>query len=174
MKRLEFYSIFVNLFNPATFSVGSNRLYDASNLILPATTLGPWSYINMFVSCISLIDAPKVLPATQLELIDDYTQYDSMFYNCTSLVCGPELNIDVLPEYGYNYMFGDCERIHYIKMNTSDVSASNCLAGVLDTINYNGHVICNPSIADEIRTNYTDQQYYVNGVSTGDTSGGPE
>lgn len=174
----EYSNIFVNLFNPGymiSVLLGDdyidsffNKLYDASNLILPATTLGPWSYISMFGFCTSLIDAPKVLPATQLELKDDYTQYDSMFYNCISLVCGPELNVDVLPEYGYYNIFDGCESIHYIKMNTSDISANGCLGGVLDAINYNGHVICNPNIADAVRTVNLGQIYYVNGVPGGE------
>lgn len=179
----EYPSVFVNLFYPSNMFVNNvgpasydlndddnlymNKLYDASNLILPATTLGPWSYVNMFKYCTSLIDAPKILPATQLETIDDYTQYDSMFCYCESLVCGPELNVDILPEYGYSYMFGDCTNICYIKMNTSDISADECLSGVLSSINYDGHVICNPIIADEIRNNYLRQRYYVNGVSNG-------
>ena len=75
--------------------------------------------------------------------------------------------VDVLPEYGYYYMFFNCANMYYIKMNTSDISADDCLAGVLSSINYDGHVICNPSIAEEIRTNYTHQRYYVNGISTG-------
>lgn len=174
----EYPSVFVNLFNPAyIFAIldggdniynysNSNTLYDASNLILPATTLGPLSYTSMFSYCTCLIDTPKILPATQLELIDDCTQYDSMFCYCESIVCGPELNVDVLPEYGYYYMFFNCANMYYIKMNTSDISANECLDGVLSSINYNGHVICNPSIAWEIIDDYADQ-YYVNGVSTG-------
>lgn len=38
---------------------------DASNLILPATTLVPWSYASMFSGCLNLTGTPE-LPATTL------------------------------------------------------------------------------------------------------------
>lgn len=55
-------------------------LTDASNLILPATTLTYQCYYRMFEGCTNLTTAP-VLPATTL-----VSQcYSRMFYNCTNL-----------------------------------------------------------------------------------------
>lgn len=55
-------------------------LTDASNLILPATTLSFGSYQAMFYKCSNLIIAPK-LPAAILTS----SCYKWMFYNCTNL-----------------------------------------------------------------------------------------
>ena len=55
-------------------------IVDASNLILPATTLGRLCYRNMFYRNEYLVKAPT-LPATTL---NQYCYYE-MFYGCTSL-----------------------------------------------------------------------------------------
>ncbi len=55
-------------------------LTDASNLMLPATTLYKACYCNMFIGCSNLTTAP-VLPATTLAP----SCYERMFQNCTSL-----------------------------------------------------------------------------------------
>ena len=73
-KELKSSSSFSHLFKQ------DKNLSDASNLILPATTLTPWCYSDMFWFCQSLSKAPE-LPATTLE---KYC-YDSMFYYCSKL-----------------------------------------------------------------------------------------
>ncbi len=66
--------VFYELFTENT------TLIDASELLLPATTLAPQCYYGMFNGCTSLTTAPK-LPATTLT-----TQcYYAMFFSCTSL-----------------------------------------------------------------------------------------
>lgn len=55
-------------------------LTDASNLILPATTLQNKCYMSMFSGCISLITAPE-LPASNLSA----WAYNGMFNGCTNL-----------------------------------------------------------------------------------------
>lgn len=57
-----------------------SRVADASNLVLPATTLANYCYASMFSGCTSLTTAPE-LPATTLV---DFC-YHSMFNGCTSL-----------------------------------------------------------------------------------------
>ena len=59
---------------------GNTTLNDASELLLPATTLAAQCYSFMFTGCTSLTTAPK-LPATTLA----YQCYYSMFLSCTSL-----------------------------------------------------------------------------------------
>ena len=66
--------VFNNLFNSSYY------LNNASDLILPATTLNSYCYQYMFYGCTSLTTAPA-LPATTLE---NYS-YANMFYNCSSL-----------------------------------------------------------------------------------------
>ena len=104
-------------------------LVDASELILPATTLATYCYQYMFKGCTSLTSAP-VLPATTLvkscysNMFDGCTSltsapvlpattlanrcYDSMFYRCTSLTSAPELPATTLEESCYSHMFQYC------------------------------------------------------------------
>lgn len=82
-------------------------LTDASNLLLPATTLGGFSgfgsYASMFQGCINLIGAPS-LPATTLGV----GCYRQMFRGCTSLTTAPELPSTTLVSWCYADMFQGC------------------------------------------------------------------
>ena len=91
---------FKNLFN------GCTRLVDASNLILPATTLKDNCYNGMFTGCTALKSTPE-LPAATLK---QYCYY-SMFKNCTSLTTAPELPATTLATDCYNAMFKGCTRL---------------------------------------------------------------
>lgn len=95
------------LYNRCTFRSlfsSSTALTDASNLILPATTLSEKCYEGMFSDCSSLISIPK-LPATTLTP----WCYSGMFQNCTSLIESiQELPATTLAEECYSYMFNGC------------------------------------------------------------------
>jgi uncharacterized protein YjdB len=70
---------------------GGENIIDASNLLLPATSLGKYCYYNLFNQCYSLTAAP-VLPATVLS----EGCYQRLFYNCYNLnniKCLAETNI---------------------------------------------------------------------------------
>lgn len=95
-KNLLWY-IFVGLFKNCI------NLIDASNLILPTTTLVQSCYKSMFENCTSLTTAPK-LPATILA----NSCYESMFYNCTSLTITPTLPATILAIQCYKNMFKGC------------------------------------------------------------------
>lgn len=92
---------------------------DASNLILPATTLTNSCYYHMFVSCTSLIAAPA-LPATNLA---EYC-YQGMFELCSNLPTAPELNATTLVEGCYMYMFKLCTSLNYIKCMATNIYQS--------------------------------------------------
>lgn len=62
-------------------------LVDASNMILPATTLYESSYNGMFRGATNLVYGPKLLPALDVP----HDAYSSMFEGCTSLVEAPEI-----------------------------------------------------------------------------------
>ena len=118
-KSYAFSELFYNCTN----------IVDASELILPATTLADGCYSEMFDGCTSLVTAPA-LPAITLD--DDcysdmfrgctsLTQapelpattladgcYSEMFYGCTSLVSAPELPATTLADRGYYNMFNGC------------------------------------------------------------------
>ena len=89
--------VFYNLFNNCT------NIVDASELVLPATTLAKYCYDSMFEGCTSLTTAPQ-LPATTLA----NNCYESMFYGCTRLTAAPELPATTLAYYCYASMFRGC------------------------------------------------------------------
>ncbi len=95
-KTYAFYKLFYSC----------NKLYNAENLILPATMLSSYCYNYMFYGCTSLTTAPE-LPA---ETLANYC-YNYMFYSCTSLTTAPELPAETLANYCYNYMFKGCTRL---------------------------------------------------------------
>jgi len=66
----------------------SGALVDASNLILPATTLYESCYNGMFRDAGHLVYGPKLLPALDVP----HDAYSSMFEGCVKLVEGPEIN----------------------------------------------------------------------------------
>ena len=76
---------------------------DASNLILPATTLTNYCYDQMFHGCTNLTTAPK-LPAT---ILANYC-YAGMFEGCTSLINVPKLPATTLATGCYCGIFEDC------------------------------------------------------------------
>ena len=82
---------------------GCTGLVDASNLVLPATTLVRKCYEYMFAWCTSLTTAPE-LPATTLA---DRCYY-GMFHSCTSLTTAPALPATTLVNQCYTSMFKDC------------------------------------------------------------------
>lgn len=82
---------------------GCTGLVDASNLILPATSLVSNAYYSMFLACSSLVYPPE-LPATTLAT----NCYSRMFKGCTSLVSAPVLPATNLFKNCYSYMFFDC------------------------------------------------------------------
>lgn len=84
---------------------GQTNLIDASNLVLPATSLTDYCYRSMFNGCSSLVAAPA-LPATTLATATEC--YASMFQGCTSLVSAPALPATTLAEGCYYNMFNSC------------------------------------------------------------------
>ena len=78
-------------------------IVDASELILPATTLSMACYNMMFQNCTSLTAVPE-LPATTLA---DYC-YGSMFRGCKLLTTVPELPATTLANSCYASMLGEC------------------------------------------------------------------
>ena len=99
-------------------------LTDASNLLLPATTLANDCYFAMFNDCHSLTTAPE-LPATTLA----EECYGNMFKYCTSLTTAPELPATTLAEMCYANMFEGCTNLNYIKCLATDISATDCTIG---------------------------------------------
>ena len=96
VKNYTFYKLFDS----------DNYIKDASNLLLPATTLSNNCYGDMFNGCTSLTTAPA-LPATTLS---SYC-YSGMFSGCTSLTTAPALPATVLTNECYRAMFQGCSSL---------------------------------------------------------------
>ena len=115
------------LYNRCTFRSlfsSSTALTDASNLVLPATTLTEKCYEAMFSDCSSLISIPK-LPATTLAP----WCYSSMFQNCTSLIESiQELPATTLTEECYSYMFNGCTSLRLTPDLPATTLAPSCYA----------------------------------------------
>lgn len=109
----------------------STALTDASNVILPATTLSEKCYEGMFTGCSSLTSIPK-LPATTLAP----WCYSSMFQNCTSLIESiQELPATTLAEECYAYMFNDCTSLRLKPDLPATVLAPSCYAYMFSNTN---------------------------------------
>ena len=102
----------VNVFNGL---FATEDITDASNLILPATTLTEGCYSSMFHGC-NLLTAPPKLPATTLAK----QCYSQMFENCTSLTTAPDLPATTLAYACYYLMFRNCSSLNYIKCLAED------------------------------------------------------
>ena len=94
-------NIFYGLFYRS--SVPSNQIIDASELILPATTLTQSCYAGMFNNCTKLTTAPA-LPATTMV----YGCYSSMFKECRALTTAPQLPATTVADSCYTQMFESC------------------------------------------------------------------
>ena len=131
-----------------------SKVTDASNLILPATTLVTGCYSNMFRNC-TLLTAAPALPATTLtnwcyEHMFDNTSltaapelpattltngcYAYMFANCKSLTAAPELPATTLVNKCYEYMFITSTSLNSITMLATDISASGCLTSWVNSV----------------------------------------
>ena len=129
------------LYNRCTFNhlfSSSTALTDASNLILPATTLSEKCYEAMFTDCSSLTSIPK-LPATTLAT----RCYCSMFQNCSSLIESiQELPATTLAEACYSYMFNGCSSLRL----TPDLPATTLVPGCYLYMFSNTNITAGPEL----------------------------
>ena len=100
---------------------------DASELILPWTTLADSCYESMFYGCTSLTTAPK-LPATTLA----HSCYWSMFEGCTNLTTAPELPATTLVDWCYSSMFQGCTSLTTAPKLPATTLAESCYNGMFD------------------------------------------
>ena len=106
----------------------SSKVVDASNLILPATTLTNFCYRSMFSGCTSLSTAP-VLPATTLAS----SCYSNMFNGCTSLTAAPVLPATTLTgTYCYSNMFNGCTSLATAPVLPATTLASSCYSNMFN------------------------------------------
>ena len=144
------------------FSGYLGAIVSAENLILPATTLSPRCYQNMFSNCTTLT-TPPALPATTLaescyqsmfykcydlttapELpattLADHC-YQSMFCQCYDLTTAPELPAETLVDYCYSYMFQSCSDLNHVKCLAIQNNGNNSLLSWLNGVSTTGTMV---------------------------------
>ena len=104
-----------NMPNPA-------KVVSIEKLVLPATAVTNFAYINMFHGCSNLTTTPTELPATTLA---QYC-YNYMFYGCTGLTSAPELPATTLANYCYQSMFNGCNALTTAPELPATTLAQNC------------------------------------------------
>ena len=125
---------------------------------LPATTLASECYSGMFSICTSLTQAPSILPATTLV----YKCYRSMFTSCASLVTAPELPATTLARECYGYMFHGCSSLTQAPELPATTLADSCYRSM-----FNGCTKLNYIKALFTTTPSTSYTYsWVSGVSS--------
>ena len=134
-----------------------SRLIDASNLILPATTLANYCYEGMFSGCANLTTAPK-LPATTLT---EYC-YEYMFKGCTNLTVAPELPATTLANNCYEYMFAYCENLTTAPELPATTLANYCYISMFEGCTSLNRITM---LATDISASYC-LNYWVGGVSS--------
>ena len=109
----------------------NDHLYNHADktLLLPATTLLPYCYQDMFQGCTSLTTAPA-LPATTLT----ENCYNGMFHGCTSLTKAPVLPATTLATGCYYIMFQGCENLNSVTCLATNISADGCTTNWLDGV----------------------------------------
>ena len=110
------------------------HLINASNLVLPITTMIKGAYNMMFQDCSNLLTAPSELPATTLA----DSCYSGMFRECTSLTTAPVLSATTLAGYCYSSMFNGCTSLNRVTTYASNISASGCLVNWLNNVSATG------------------------------------
>ena len=133
---------------------------------MPATTLGQWTYNNMFLGCTALTTPPSILPATTLTLgcyagmfrncinltiaptISATTLQQrccqEMFMGCSKLEAAPVLHATTLVSFGcYLSMFNGCTNLKYIKAMFTEIPSTDCTSGWLKDVASNGTFVKN-------------------------------
>jgi len=103
----------------------NEKIISVKNLILPATTLAPYCYFGMFLSCNEMIDCPE-LPALNLAT----GCYCEMFYLCESLLEPPTLPATTLAQGCYREMFASCRSMLYPPVLSAMTMTDYCYYGM--------------------------------------------
>lgn len=103
----------------------NSNVVDASNLLLPATTLKEGCYRGMFANCASFVGAPQIQATTLAEYC-----CDKMFSGCTSLTSAPQLPATTLANYCYKWMFADCTSLTNAPQLPAAIMRIECYRGM--------------------------------------------
>ena len=110
---------------------------------LPATSLANSCYYSMFRNCAKLTSVPDIKATTYNNNTTQWCR--EMFYGCKLIETAPVLHITKLASNAYYRMFYNCNKLAYIKMMATDISASNCLYQWVSSVASSGTFVKNSS-----------------------------
>lgn len=132
----------------------SEKIINAENLVLPATTLRDYCYESMFGHCMSLTKAPS-LPATALT--EDC--YASMFALCFNLIKVPSLPATTLANSCYLSMFSYCTSLTTAPELPATTLAGNCYSQMFENCT---SLTTAPVLSATTLTNYCYREMFEN------------
>lgn len=101
---------------------GNTCGFEASGLLLPATTLSENCYSGMFAGCAGMSDTPVELPALTLAP----GCYSNMFEGCDMIPAAPHLPATELVERCYASMFSGCGTIEQVTCLATTINGTDC------------------------------------------------
>jgi len=113
---------------------GNTCGFEASGLLLPATTLSENCYSGMFAGCSELTDTPTELPALTLAP----GCYSNMFEGCDMIPAAPHLPATELVDRCYASMFSGCGTIEQVTCLATTINGTDCTKDWLYEVNNPG------------------------------------
>ena len=113
---------------------GNTCRFEASGLLLPATTLSQDCYSGMFAGCSNLSDTPVELPALTLAP----GCYSNMFEGCGMLSDAPHLPATELVTECYENMFYGCFSLKNVTCLATTINGTDCTKDWLSGVSNSG------------------------------------
>ena len=140
---------------------GNTCGFEASGLLLPATTLSENCYSGMFAGCAELNDTPVELPALTLAP----GCYSNMFEGCDKISDAPHLPATELVDRCYASMFYQCGTLQNVTCLATTINGTDCTTDWLYEVNNPGTFTktkgasCWPSGSNGIPWGWTVNEY---------------
>ena len=109
---------------------GNTCGFEASGLLLPATTLSQDCYSGMFAGCSQMSDTPVELPALTLAP----GCYSNMFEGCDMIPAAPHLPATELVDRCYASMFSGCGTIEQVTCLATTINGTDCTTDWLNGV----------------------------------------
>ena len=109
---------------------GNTCGFEASGLLLPATTLSENCYSGMFAGCSGMSDTPVELPALTLAP----GCYSNMFEGCDMIPAAPHLPATELVDRCYASMFSGCGTIEQVTCLATTINGTDCTTDWLNGV----------------------------------------
>ena len=109
---------------------GNTCGFEASGLLLPATTLSENCYSGMFAGCSAMSDTPVELPALTLAP----GCYSNMFEGCDMIPATPHLPATELVDRCYASMFSGCGTIEQVTCLATTINGTDCTTDWLNGV----------------------------------------